>query len=252
MPHEFLVVDSVTKVYGTGVNAVRVLNEVSLTINAGEIFSLLGVNGAGKTTLSSIIATLHPPTAGDIRFKGVSIYKNLAQYRQNFGFCPQKQNLDEDLTVYENLLFAGRYLLMEEASIVKRIDELMGSLELARYASYKIEALSGGNKQRVLIARALMHNPAIVLLDEPTVGLDPDIRRKLWELILSLKRQGITIILTTHYLDEAEVLSDRLCILDKGKIRLVTAMQDLKQKYQMASLETIFLQLMQDYAQDAS
>src|SRR5476651_1206322 len=115
MPHEFLVVDSVTKVYGVGVNAVRVLNGVSLTIHSGEIFSLLGVNGAGKTTLSSIIATLHPPTTGDVFFNGTSIYKNLAAYRSSFGFCPQKQNLDDELTVYENLLFAGRYLLMPEA-----------------------------------------------------------------------------------------------------------------------------------------
>ena len=252
MSREFLVIDNVTKIYGSGASTVHALKGVSLSIHAGEIFSLLGVNGAGKTTLSSIIATLHPPTSGDVFFNGESIYKNLAAYRSSFGFCPQKQNLDDELTVYENLLFAGRYLLMPEATIKQRITELMTYLELDRYSSFKIQALSGGNKQRVLIARALMHNPSLVLLDEPTVGLDPDIRRKLWELILNLKKQGITVILTTHYLDEAEALSDRLCILDQGKIRLVASMQELKQKYDMASLESIFLKLTHAYHKESA
>lgn len=252
MSREFLVVDNVTKIYGSGAKTVHALKGVSLTIHSGEIFSLLGVNGAGKTTLSSIIATLHPPTTGDVLCNGESIYKNLAAYRSSFGFCPQKQNLDDELTVYENLLFAGRYLLMTEETIKNRIAELMTYLELDRYSSFKIQTLSGGNKQRVLIARALMHNPRLVLLDEPTVGLDPDIRRKLWDLILNLKKQGITVILTTHYLDEAEALSDRLCILDQGKIGLVASMQDLKQKYDMASLETIFLKLTNAYHKESA
>lgn len=251
MPTDLLVIDNVTKTYGTGPSAVYALNGVSLSIHPGEVFSLLGVNGAGKTTLSSLIATLHPPTSGDIKFQGLSIYEDIAYYRRHIGFCPQKQNLDAELTVYENLLFAGRYMLMNEAAIVQRIEELMISLEIKRYTSYHIDALSGGTKQRVLIARALIHKPALVILDEPTVGLDPDIRRKLWDLILELKHQNITILLTTHYLDEAEALSDRLCILDKGKIRLVTSMKELKEQYHKEkSLEDIFLKLMQDSTQE--
>ena len=119
----------------------------------------------------------------------------------------------------------------------------MHELELTRYANFEINALSGGTKQRVLIARALMHNPAIVILDEPPVGLDPDIRRKLWDQIKALKKAGITVILTTHYLDEAEILSDRICILSKGKVVMVESLQALKEKHQMASLEDIFLRL---------
>ena len=122
----------------------------------------------------------------------------------------------------------------------------MDQLDLTRYADYQIEQLSGGTKQRVLIARALMHNPEIVLLDEPTVGLDPDIRRKLWGIIKELKAQGITVILTTHYLDEAEYLSDRVCILNKGKVLLVESVQDLIARHKMASLEDVFIELTKD------
>src|SRR5207248_7700683 len=125
-------------------------------------------------------------------------------YRKSLGFCPQYQNLDPFLTVEENLTFAARYFLMPENVIKARVHEVMEQLELTRYASFEVSALSGGNKQRVLIARALIHKPAIIILDEPTVGLDPDIRKKLWQQIADLKKMGITIILTTHYLDEAE------------------------------------------------
>lgn len=238
-----LTITNLSKIYHDKRNPVRALDAISLTINKGEIFSLLGANGAGKTTLSSILATLHPPTSGDILYRGQSIYSDITNYRRHLGFCPQKQNLDMELTVYENLLFAGRYLLMSEHSIEQRIADLMHLLELQRYASFQIHALSGGNKQRVLIARALIHNPEIVILDEPTVGLDPDIRRKLWDLIKLLKQKGITVILTTHYLDEAEVLSDRICMLHRGSIILIESMAALKARYNMAKLEDIYLQI---------
>lgn len=224
--HNILQIENVSKTYKTDHRIVNALDNVNLTIQKGEIFGLLGVNGAGKTTLSSIIATLHPPTSGDILFNGISIYKNLMGYRKALGFCPQKQNLDPFLNVRDNLIFAGRYFLMPEAEIQKRVNELMELLELTRYAEFEINQLSGGTKQRVLIARALMHNPQIVLLDEPTVGLDPDIRRKLWQIIKTLKNKGITIILTTHYLDEAEYLSDRVCILSKGKVQLINQLKN--------------------------
>lgn len=242
----FLSIKNVSKTYKDQNRVVNALDDVSLDIHAGEIFGLLGINGAGKTTLSSIIATLHPPSSGTILFKGKSIYTHLMEYRKALGFCPQKQNLDLFLSVKDNLVFAGRYYLLTEDEIKKRATKLMAQLDLTRYADYQIEQLSGGTKQRVLIARALMHNPELVLLDEPTVGLDPDIRRKLWGIIKDLKAQGITVILTTHYLDEAEYLSDRVCILNKGKVLLIESVKELKARHKMASLEDIFIELTKD------
>lgn len=242
-----LEIQHVSKIYDAHKNPVKALNNVSLTINSGEIISLLGVNGAGKTTLSSILATLHPATSGTILYNGISIYKDLFSYRKALGFCPQKANLDALLTVRENLLYAGRYFLMPEETIKTRIDLLLEQLYLTKYADFDIHALSGGTKQRVLIARALIHTPRILILDEPTVGLDPDVRRTLWDLIKELKSQGITIILTTHYLDEAEYLSDRICVLHQGNIMLVETVQFLREKHGLSKLEDIFLALMREY-----
>jgi ABC-type multidrug transport system ATPase subunit len=149
------------------------------------------------------------------------------------------------LNVRDNLIFAGRYFLMEEDALQKRADYLISELELTRYVDFKVDNLSGGNKQRVLIARALMHNPEIVLLDEPTVGLDPDIRRKLWALIRSLKKMNVTVILTTHYLDESEQLSDRICILSKGKVKLLAKLSEMKHKEAGQNLEEFFITLTQ-------
>lgn len=246
MAHPILSIKNLSKVYKTNSHSVQALNDISLDINEGEIFGLLGVNGAGKTTLSSILATLHPPTTGTILFHGKSIYENLYAYRHALGFCPQTQNLDTYLNVEQNLIFSGRYFLMPEEIIQERVKKLLNDLELTRYAHFEIDALSGGTKQRVLIARALVHSPQIIILDEPTVGLDPDIRKKLWQIILDLKKHGITIILTTHYLDEAEALSDRVCILHQGKIVLIESVEALKEKHHMIRLEDIFLHLVEE------
>ncbi len=235
-------IKNVSKYYGM----VKALDDVSFNIQRGEIFGLLGPNGAGKTTLSSILATLHPPTSGDIFFNDLSIYKNLIHYRKALGFCPQKQNLDRMLTVQENLVFAGRYFLLSEQEIRERVAYLMDELQLHKYADFRIDALSGGTAQRVLIARALMHKPDIIILDEPTVGLDPDIRRKLWKLIKALQATGLTIILTTHYLDEAEYLCDRVCILQQGKVKLIETVETLRNRYQSARLEDIFIRLSEE------
>lgn len=243
---KILSLNAVCKIYPGKSGPTQALNNVTFDIMAGEIFGLLGINGAGKTTLSSILATLHPATSGDVLFQGESIYENITTYRNALGFCPQTQNLDLALTVKENLVFAGRYFLMPENIIAQRVQELIEQLELEHHTNAPIHSLSGGTKQRVLIARALMHNPKIVILDEPTVGLDPDIRRKLWNIIRGLKETGITIILTTHYLDEAEVLSDRVCILHKGKVQLIESVVDLKAKHKMDKLEDIFLHITKD------
>lgn len=243
MTKPILSLRNVTKKYTTDRGMVHALNGVTLDINRGEIFGLLGVNGAGKTTLSSILATLHPVTSGEILFNGVSIYDCIEQYRMALGFCPQTQNLDQSLTVEKNLIFAGKYFLLTKEVIAQRVQHLMMQLELTKYKDFEISALSGGTKQRVLIARALMHNPKIVILDEPTVGLDPDIRRKLWQIIKNLKDMGITVILTTHYLDEAEELADRVCFLQHGKVHLIETVNILRQAHDMARLEDIFIRL---------
>ncbi|RTL07126.1 ABC transporter ATP-binding protein [Candidatus Dependentiae bacterium] len=232
---------NVVKTYKKGSKPVNALNNVSFDIHEGEIFGLLGVNGAGKTTLSSILATLHPVSSGDILFKGKSIYNDVYAYRKKLGFCPQYQNLDSLLTVRQNLEFAGRYYLIPETEIQKRVRELLQNFELERYQDFKIDALSGGNKQRVLIARAMLHRPALILLDEPTVGLDPDIRKKLWDMIKDLKKEGVTVVLTTHYLDEAEYLSDRICILHKGKVIKIETVETLIKTGEGKKLEDIFI-----------
>lgn len=239
--HSFLSITNVVKTYIKNKQPLHALNDVSLDIHEGEIFGLLGVNGAGKTTLSSILATLHPVTSGDILFKGKSIYKDVYAYRKQLGFCPQYQNLDPLLTVRQNLEFAGRYYLLSEEHIKHRVNELLVNFELSRYEHFKIDALSGGNKQRVLIARAMLHKPALILLDEPTVGLDPDIRKKLWDMIKQLKKEGVTIILTTHYLDEAEYLSDRICILHRGKVIKIESVAELMRAGEGKKLEEIFI-----------
>lgn len=220
------------------------LKGVSLDIYKGEILGLLGVNGAGKTTLSSIIATLHPPTEGDIEYEGKSIYEDIANYRYKIGFCPQKPNLNSELTLEQNLRFAGSYYGMSDQEIDVRLAQLVKQFELEPYLLQKASVLSGGYKQRFIIARALMHNPQLVLLDEPTVGLDPHIRRQLWQQIKDLKKLGVTVILTTHYLDEAEQLSDRVCVLDKGLIKLIDTPDKLKADFKMNNLEDVFIALM--------
>lgn len=222
------------------------LKGVSLDIYKGEILGLLGVNGAGKTTLSSIIATLHPPTEGDIECNGVSIYDDVATYRYKIGFCPQRPNLNPDLTLEQNLRLSGTYYQMADEQINTRLALLIKQFGLQEYLHQKANVLSGGYKQRFMIARALMHSPQLVILDEPTVGLDPHIRRQLWQQIKDLKQLGVTVILTTHYLDEAEQLSDRVCVLDGGLIKLIDTPDKLKADFKMKNLEDVFIALMSD------
>jgi ABC-2 type transport system ATP-binding protein len=242
MSQVLLKINNVKKRYGSK----EALKGVSLSIYKGEILGLLGVNGAGKTTLSSIIATLHPPTEGDLECEGVSIYDDIATYRYKIGFCPQKPNLDPALTLEQNLRFSAQYYGMLEEEITTRLNFLIQQFGLQEYLHQKAHVLSGGYKQRFMIARALMHNPQLVILDEPTVGLDPHIRRQLWQQIKDLKELGVTVILTTHYLDEAEQLSDRVCVLDGGLIKLIDTPENLKADFNMSNLEDVFIALMSD------
>jgi ABC-2 type transport system ATP-binding protein len=247
MSKKLLQIKDIKKQYKQkGQKPIDALKSVTLDIYDDEIITLLGVNGAGKSTLSSIIATLHPPTEGDIIFAGKSIYDDLVNYRSHLGFCPQKPNLDGTLTLEQNLRFSGRLYRMSEDDINLRLEKLVKQFELGDYLDRKANILSGGYKQRFMIARCLVHNPKIVLLDEPTVGLDPHIRRQIWAKIKELKQEGVTVILTTHYLDEAEVLSDRVCILDRGLIKLIDTPEKLLSDFKKNNLEDVFLALMQE------
>ena len=238
-------VRSISKRYRAGTQLKEALKGISFDIQKGEILGLLGVNGAGKTTLSTILAGLHPCSEGDVFYKGKSIYENITAYRKVVGFCPQTPNLDLSLTLEENLIFAGRYHLLSIAEIRSRVSHLMDQFELHEYAKSKASILSGGYKQRFLIARTLMHRPELIILDEPTVGLDPHIRHQLWEQVLDLKKSGVSILLTTHYLEEAEHLADRVCIIDAGSLKTIDTPKNLMQQHQKSKLEDVFLKLMQ-------
>jgi ABC-2 type transport system ATP-binding protein len=244
MNNVLLRIQNITKIYQATNKTINALKGVSLDIYKGEIIGLLGVNGAGKSTLSSIIATLHPATSGDILYKNSSIYNDLPRFRMCLGYCPQKPNLNPNLTLEENLMFAGRLYGMSDDQIADRIIILAKRLGLESYLSQKAEILSGGYKQRFMIARSLIHNPEFIILDEPTVGLDPHIRRSLWEVIKDLKKDGITVLLTTHYLDEAEKLSDRVVILDQGLIKLIDTPDKLMADFKQKNLEDVFIELM--------
>jgi ABC-2 type transport system ATP-binding protein len=243
-----LEVRSVSKIYfdKKGRAVKKALQEATFDLRRGEIFGLLGVNGAGKTTLSSILATMHPPSSGSVLWKGKSIYDQLLDYRKIVGMCPQKPNIEKRLNLEENLLFAGRCYGLSKERAAERKDALMTRFELGSYAHSSTDQLSGGYRQRFMIARALMHEPELLILDEPTVGLDPHIRRQIWELIKALKSTDVTVILTTHYLDEAEVLSDRVCLIHDGSIRTIDSPENLKKSHQKNNLEEVFLKFVDD------
>lgn len=248
MSNVLLRINNLKKVYHTAHGTFEALKGVSLDIYEGEVISLLGVNGAGKTTLSSIIATLIPPTNGDVSFNDKSIYHfdNLYKYRSIVGFCPQKSNLNPEISLQDNLIYAGRFYGLSKEEARQKAKNLMNDFDLTKYAQESAEILSGGYRQRFLIARALMNNPKLVILDEPTVALDPHIRRLIWQKIKELKQQGISVLLTTHYIEEAELLSDRVCIMDSGLIKLIDTPQNLVADFKKGDLEEVFLQLLNE------
>lgn len=194
------------------------VDHLSLDISQGEVFGLLGPNGAGKTTTIRVLTMLTRPTAGKIVIDGCDISEGEQQIKAVIGVVPQHFNLDSDLTAWENLELHGRLHHMPEDVRKQRIAELLEYVELSDRANDMVQKFSGGMKRRLMIARALLHRPKILFLDEPTVGLDPQVRRRLWELIRRLKGEGLTVLLTTHYIEEAESLCQRVAILEKGKL----------------------------------
>jgi lipooligosaccharide transport system ATP-binding protein len=191
---------------------------VDFDVAPGEAFGFLGPNGAGKTSTMRMIGCTSPVSAGELRVLGMDPKRDGPQIRSRLGVVPQHDTLDNELTVRENLLIYGRYFGLSRAEVSKRADELLDFAQLTERAGDQVEHMSGGMKRRLTIARSLINEPELVILDEPTTGLDPQARHLLWERLYQLKRRGATLIITTHYMDEAEQLCDRLVVMDKAKI----------------------------------
>ncbi|MDD1696124.1 MAG: ABC transporter ATP-binding protein [Methanoregula sp.] len=207
------------------------VDRISFAVKKGEVFGFLGPNGAGKTSTMKIIACVSPRTSGDITVFGMDPDIAPAGIKQRLGVVPQETNLDPDFSCYGNLFTYARYLDIPADIARKKAEELLDFVQLQEKKDVTVEKLSGGMKRRLILARALVNNPDLLILDEPTIGLDPQARHLIWERLKLLQAQGNTIILTTHYLDEAARLCDRLVIMDNGKILVEGAPADLVRQY---------------------
>jgi ABC-2 type transport system ATP-binding protein len=214
-----------TKVYPNGVRAV---DSLDLEIRHGEIFGLLGPNGAGKTTTAGMLTTRVIPTSGQAFVEGIDVVAHPTAAKQVIGVVPQTNTLDRSLSVSENLYFHGRFFGMSAGTAKTETERLLEQFRLSERAKEPVAALSGGMAQRLMVARAIMHRPATLFLDEPTAGLDPQSRLALWEILGELHRGGQTILLTTHYMEEADELCDRLAIIDHGHLLSLGTPAELK------------------------
>jgi lipooligosaccharide transport system ATP-binding protein len=191
---------------------------IDFDVAPGEAFGFLGPNGAGKSSTMRMIGCVSPPSGGTLRILGKDPVQDGSEIRARLGVVPQADTLDVELTVHENMFVYGRYFGLSRRDVRKKTDELLDFVQLSERGGAKVEALSGGMKRRLTIARALVNDPELLLLDEPTTGLDPQARHLVWDRLFRLKQRGATLVLTTHYMDEAEQLCDRLVIMDNGKI----------------------------------
>ena len=229
--------EDLTKIYaGTDFAAVDRLN---LDVEAGEIFGLLGPNGAGKTTTAGMLTTRVVPTSGRAYLAGIDVAAHPALAKQLSGIVSQQNTLDRQLTVWENLYFHGRLFGMGAKRSRQVADELLEQFQLAKWAKASVYALSGGMAQRLMVARAIFHRPSVLFLDEPTAGLDPQSRLALWDLLGELHRDGQTILLTTHYMEEADRLCQRVAIMDHGKILALDTPAALKQSIGADTVVTV-------------
>jgi ABC-2 type transport system ATP-binding protein len=229
--------EDLTKVYpGADFAAVKELN---LTVATGEIFGLLGPNGAGKTTTAGMLTTRVVPTSGRGFVGGVDVAAHPALAKQVSGIVSQQNTLDRQLTVWENLYFHGRLFGIGAKQSRRTADELLEQFQLSKWAKASVYALSGGMAQRLMVARAIFHRPAVLFLDEPTAGLDPQSRLALWDTLGELNRAGQTILLTTHYMEEADTLCERLAIIDHGKVLALGSPAELKAELDAESVVTV-------------
>lgn len=224
-------VSALRKVYEGKPDPVVAIADIDLRVEQGEIFGLLGPNGAGKTTTISICTTRARPTGGSVRIAGVDVVRDPSAARVHMGVVPQYNTLDRSLTVFENLYFHCRYFGMGAAESRGRAGALLGQFQLGERGKSFPSQLSGGMQQRVQIARAIAHHPAVLFLDEPSAGLDPQSRIAMWDAVTSLRKEGITVVLTTHYMEEADTLCDRVAVVDRGKILALDTPAALKQAH---------------------
>ncbi len=226
MADDVIVTEALTKVYpGMDVPAV---DHLDLAVRAGEVFGLLGPNGAGKTTTAGILTTRVVPTSGRALVAGIDVVAHPALVKQVSGIVSQQNTLDRQLSVWENLYFHGRLFGMGGRDSRARADELLETFSLSKWAQASVYALSGGMAQRLMVARAIFHRPAVLFLDEPTAGLDPQSRLALWDLLAELNGAGQTVVLTTHYMEEADQLCDRVAIMDHGHVLALDTPDALK------------------------
>jgi len=226
-----------------GAAPVKAVDHIDLQVAQGTIFGLLGPNGAGKTTTFRMLTTLLPPDDGTATIGGFDLRTQQRQIRASIGLVGQLGGGDPDATGHENLVLAGRLYGLSRADAEARAHELEQTFDLAGFATRFVKTFSGGQRRRLEIALGMVHEPAILFLDEPTTGLDPQNRANLWQQVQALRDQGVTIVLTTHYLDEADALASQLCIMDHGTIIAAGSPAELKQQYKADTLDTVFLGL---------
>ena len=220
------------------------VDEIDFDLQRGEAFGFLGPNGAGKTSTMRMIGCVSPVSDGMLRVFGLDPDHDGVEIRARLGVVPQEDSLDLELTVRENIIVYGRYFGLPRSVLKERADELLDFVELTERANDRVEPLSGGMKRRLTIARSLVNEPEVLLLDEPTTGLDPQARHVVWDRLYRLKRQGVTLLLTTHYMDEAEQLCDRLVVMDKGKIVAEGSPRELIEQY--STREVVELRFVDD------
>jgi lipooligosaccharide transport system ATP-binding protein len=227
-----------TKYYGS----LKAVDNIDFEILQGECFGFLGPNGAGKTTVIRILYCFMPPTSGEVKVFGMNVSEKPSQIKFRIGVMPQDDNLDPDLSVFENLVVYARYFDITKQASSDIAWELLTFLELKEKAKVNIKTLSGGMKRRILLARALINNPELLILDEPTTGLDPHSRHSVWEKLNHLKAKNTTLLITTHYMEEAEKLCDRVAIMDSGRIITIDSPASLMNLHG-GNLEDVYLKL---------
>jgi lipooligosaccharide transport system ATP-binding protein len=219
------------KSFGKTGETVEAVRGIDIDVRRGEAFGFLGPNGAGKSSTMRMIAAVSPVTGGELRILGMDPATDGPAIRARLGVCPQEDTLDVELNVFDNLYIYGRYFGIPRAEVRMRAEELLDFVQLTEKRTAKVDDLSGGMKRRLTIARSLINRPDILLLDEPTTGLDPQARHLVWDRLFRLKQQGVTLVITTHYMDEAEQLTDRLVVMDKGVIAAEGSPLELIRRY---------------------